>query len=133
MPSLWKHVKSEWFYTKRAAFFFVTSALIVVIVLAVSEFLPKAFGNPSTYSTVEEVAYTVVMMLWAISNLFVVVGMFRFWVACDKSRPITRKIWFTIMIVGLLRLGLGAAVYCFAVYLPQVTKRLTHKSESFGA
>jgi hypothetical protein len=133
MPSPWRYLKDDWFYTKLAAFLFATSATIVVIVVALDEFLHGAFGNPSSYSTSEEVTYTTVLMLWAISNLIIIVGMFRFWVACDKSRPITRRIWFVIMVVGFVRLGVGAAVYCFVVYLPRITKRLARRTRTTNA
>ena len=131
MSSLWKHVKSEWFYTKQAAFVFTTSAILVFILIAGSEFVPVSFASLTTYSTGEQIGFAIAGVTFSISNLLVLSGMFRFSVVCDQSRPIMRRIWFVIMIVGLLRLGLGAAVYCFAVYLPQITKRL--RSETFGA
>jgi hypothetical protein len=129
MSSLWKRFDNEWFHTRSAVALFATSATVVAVLVAISELFPYAFANAENYSTPKEVTITVAMMLFALSNLIIVVGMFRFWVAFDRSRPIMRRIWFVIMIVGLLRLGLGAAFYCFAVYVPQVTKGLTERPE----
>ena len=133
MASIWKRLDNEWFYTRLAATLFATSAIIVVALLAVDQFFPSAFGNASNYSPQEEVTFTAAMMLFAMSNLVIVVGMLRFWVVSDTFRPAARRVWFVIMIVGLLRLGLGAAIYCFAVYLPQVSKRFTQRSETSGS
>ena len=130
MPSPhWKHLDNN-LHARLTAVLFAMAATIVVVLVGLAEFLPNTFANASNYSTFGEIAFTAAMMLFAISNLAIVVGMFRFWVACDKSSKVARRIWFVIMLVGLIRLGLGAALYCFAVYLPQVLKRANQGSEA---
>jgi len=132
MPSLWKYVRNEWFYTKSAAFLFTTSAILVVIFVLSAGFLPDSFGNGANYSIAQQAGFALLGILFGTSNIILLIGMFRFWVACDQSRPIARKIWFAVMIVGLLRLGLGAAAYCFVAYIPQVARGFSKGSSTVG-
>ncbi|HKV06186.1 MAG TPA: hypothetical protein VJO53_13905 [Candidatus Acidoferrales bacterium] len=142
MQLIWKHVSNEWFYTKSALFVFSTSAAIVMLSLTFGwglEFLPKsvehsvmnAFSNPSPMA---QVGFTLAGVSVAAGHIVIFVGMFRFWAVCDRSRPIARRIWFVIMIVGVLvGLSLGTALYCFMVYLPQMLKNSVKQSQRIEA
>jgi hypothetical protein len=126
MFSLWKCVKSDWFYTRTATFTFGASAILVCLFIGSAEFFPRLLSFDG-HTTVQQVGYALLGGCLGFSNALIVVGMFRFWVVCDESSRVARRVWFVVMVVGLLRLGLGAAIYCFAVYLPQVAKVLRQR------
>ncbi len=120
MQLIWKRVKNEWFFTRTAMVLFATSAIIVMLGLGLTELRPKNAVISSSFTT--QLGYSLAGISWALSALVIIVGMFRYWAVCDQSSPIVRRIWFVIMIVGLVWLVLGPALYCLAVYLPQTLR-----------
>jgi len=135
---LWKHISDEWFYTRSAVWVFSISATLVVLCTvfggslefvpnSVQLFLTKEASNPSL---MVQLGFALVAIPLVIAYLVVLVGMFRFWVVCDHSSRMARRIWFVVMIVGMLfGFSLGTALYCFAVYLPQVLKNSSGQSQ----
>jgi len=114
---IWKWITDEWFYSRTAISLFATSATFATLLFAFGELGPKNVSISSAFA--EQFAITVAAMVLAMSELIVIVGMFRYWTKCDRSSRIVRRIWFAIMILGFVGLGLGCALCCFAVYLPQ--------------
>jgi hypothetical protein len=123
MQIIWKRIKNEWFYTRTAIVLFVTSATIVMLGVAFGEFGPR--NVTISNSLAAQLCFSLAMVSLAFSTLVVIVGMFRYWSVCDQSGQLMHRIWLVIMIVGLLWLGLGPALYCFAVYLPQTLRNPT--------
>jgi uncharacterized membrane protein YidH (DUF202 family) len=121
MEVIWKRVKNEWFHTRTAIVLFVTSAAIVMLGFAFGELWPR--NIIISRSLAAQLSFSLAMMMWAFSTLVVTFGMFRYWTVGDRSSRMVHRTWLVIMIVGfLLGLGLGPALYCFAVYLPQALK-----------
>jgi uncharacterized membrane protein YidH (DUF202 family) len=124
MDAIWKRIDDRWFYSKTAIGLFGTSATFVALAFVFGELWPRDVIISS--SLTEQVPFTLAMMLLAVSELVVIVGMFRYWIRRDRSSRKARTIWFAIMIVGLfVGLGLGCALYCFAVYMPQTLRNPT--------
>lgn len=126
--SLWKYIKNEWFYTRTAVLVFGTAAFLVCLMIGGAEVFPRLLSWDA-HTTAQQIGYALLGVCFGLSNGLVLFGMFRFWVASDKSSRVARRIWFVVMIVGMLRIGLGAALYCFAVYLPQVFKALRQRAQ----
>jgi hypothetical protein len=138
---IWKYVSSEWFYSRSAVFLFSTSAGLVLLTLALGwslEFVPASITlavtqQASNPSLAIQLGFALVGVLLTAAYAFVLLGMFRFWTAYDRSSPMTRKIWFVIMIAGFfVGISLGTALYCLAVYLPQVLKNPTRQSQGLA-
>jgi hypothetical protein len=140
MERLWKHVTNEWFYTKSAVWVFSISAALVVLSMAFGwslEFVPesardsltRAFANPSLTA---QLGFGLTGISLGLARLVVFVGMFRFWAVCDRSSRMARRIWFVIMIVGFVGISFGTALYCFAVYVPQVLANSARQSQGVG-
>jgi hypothetical protein len=57
----------------------------------------------------------------AVDSVVLLVGMWLFWVKCDKSSKRSRGVWFFVLLLGMT---FGAIPYYLFVYLPAVRMRL---------
>jgi uncharacterized BrkB/YihY/UPF0761 family membrane protein len=59
----------------------------------------------------------------AVSAFFLWGGMWKYWIVCDSSSQLSRRVWFVVLIIGL---WYGAVLYYLFVYLPDVQKSKMH-------
>jgi hypothetical protein len=129
---LWDWLGDGWFYSRAAVSIFSISAALVLISLAFGFTLhlwPDGLRRPitnafSNSSPVVQSAFALAGIVLGLAYVVIFVGMFRFWRVCDGSSRMARRIWFVMMVVGFVGLSLGTALYCFAVYLPQVFRNI---------
>jgi hypothetical protein len=121
MQVIWKRIKNEWLHTRSAIVLFVTSATIVMLGFVFVELRPRQISISNSLAA--QLCFSLVVILWAFCTLVVIFGMIRYWTVGDRSSRMVHKMWLVIMIFGfLLGFGLGPALYCFTVYLPQALK-----------
>ncbi len=107
------------FRWKTAALFGVATALsLVAIVLRYTEINFSGLSRPAL------VGLSLLGAAVAFGGLSLLVGMWFFWVKCDASPRWQRGVWFVILLFGFFY---GAALYYFAVYLPEVKRALNSK------
>jgi hypothetical protein len=58
--------------------------------------------------------------LAAIGSVFIWLGMWRYWVRIDNSRPWIKRIWFVVLLIGF---SWGSCLYYFFGYLPEFLRR----------
>jgi hypothetical protein len=122
MNVIWNKITDDWFHSKTAIAVFAIAATIAVLGFAFGELGPRQVNIPNSLTA--QIAVSLVAVMWALSSLVMVVGMFRYWARLDRSSRMVRRIWFAVMILGLAGLGFGCAVYCMAIYLPQTLRTL---------
>jgi len=122
MNVIWNRFTDDWFHSKTAMALFAIAATIAVLGFAFGELGPKQVSISSALTA--QVAASLVAVVFALSSLAIIVGMFRYWAKFDRSSRMVRRVWFAVMILGLAGLGFGCAVYCMAVYLPQTLRAL---------
>ena len=111
----WRRISDEWLVSRIASILFATSA---VLVLAITPFVfgYVDFPDQSVFVSVSAGALGV---FGGLSIFYLWGGMWRFWIDCDQSRRIFRKVSFLLLLFGLCY---GAIVYYLLVYLPAVRK-----------
>ena len=115
LQSLWKRAGDRWFSTNEARIVFGAAAGLILAVTAV-----LWRGTPKNPAPAVNVGLGVLGVLAGLSIFFLWSGMWRYWIRCDSSRLLVRRIWFFVMLVGF---WYGAVLYYICVYLPRTTTR----------
>lgn len=113
LPSAW--LRDDWLISSLTAKLFFLSTFCVLAVT------PAVMGIDTTKLTFWiRFPLTALGFLVPVGVLFLFVGMWRYWMRVDHSRPWIKRIWFFILLVGF---WWGSFLYYFAVYLPQLVRR----------
>jgi uncharacterized BrkB/YihY/UPF0761 family membrane protein len=114
---MWTWFRDKWLMTRRAAGYFIVSAVLVLGVTPM--FLGRI--DTSKMSFLERLPWGILGMVGPIAVFFLWIGMWRYWVRLDDSKPMQKRLWFVILLVGF---WWGSCLYCFFVYLPQIFRRV---------
>jgi hypothetical protein len=110
---IWRRIDDEWLVSRSASAFFALSSLVIVgmTVVVFANVEPQALGpaGDTLLGTGGVFAAVGVFFLWG--------GMWRYWMRCDSSSLVARRVWFLALAVGL---WYGAILYYVFVYLPHV-------------
>jgi len=113
---VWTRFKDEWLITQQAAKLFLVSTFLVLALTPA--FLGKIHTDKMPLW--ERLPWAILGVLGPVALFFLWLGMWRYWVRLDRSRPWTKRMWFILLLVGF---WLGSCLYCFFVDLPQVYRR----------
>ena len=110
--------RDEWLATRRAARLFLVS---VPFALALT---PILFGvvHVTKVTIWMRIVGGVLGVIGPIAIFFLWLGMWRYWMRLDKSKGLTRRIWFVILLIGFFY---GSVLYYFCVYRSQVGQALS--------
>jgi hypothetical protein len=108
--------RDDWIVSRQAVRLFLVS---VPFILALTPFL---FGwvNVSRMTIWMQIAVGVVGVMGPIASFFLWLGMWRYWMRLDRSKALTKRMWFVILLIGF---EYGSVLYYFCVYPPQVIAR----------
>ncbi len=113
---VWTWFRENWLVTRHAAKLFLVSTLLVL------SLTPLFLGwiDPNRMSFWPRLPLGILWTLAPVALLFLYFGMWRYWIRIDNSSAWLKRMWFIIMLVGL---WWGSCLYCYFVYLPQVSRR----------
>ena len=108
--------KDDWLVTKQAAKVFFACTIVSIALT------PIFFGwaNVNKLSAVSQGFWAVVGVVGTVGLLFLWLGMWRYWIRIDESRPILKRFWFVVMLLGAC---FGSCLYFYLVYLPQIIRK----------
>jgi hypothetical protein len=105
----------DWFVSRQAAVLFFLGA--VCVAFATPVFL--GLGGATVYSWMGP-ARDFAGGLMAVGTLFLWLGMWRYWVRIDRSRPWMKRIGFFLLLIGF---WYGSVIYYALFYIPQFVRR----------
>jgi hypothetical protein len=113
----WKRISDEWLLSKKASISFAGSIFLIVAIT------PVLFGYIPfpEHGVLVNLSAGTLGVLGVLGIFYLWGGMWRFWIDCDQSKRIFRRVSFFLLLFGLCY---GAIVYYFLVYLPAVRKYL---------
>jgi hypothetical protein len=108
--------RDSWIVSPQAARLFLVS---VPFVLALTPFL---FGwlDIARVTIWMQIAAGVLGVVGTIASFFLWLGMWRYWMRLDTSKPMMKRLWFVILLIGF---EYGSVLYYFCIYRPQVIPR----------
>jgi len=113
---IWRRISDEWLVSKAASVCFAVASLIITAITVVS--------FPDTpiqdIGVISRTLWGIFGALAAVSIFFLWGGMWRYWIDCDPTSRMSRRVWFAILIVGL---WYGAILYYVCVFLPTTRKK----------
>ncbi|HKV06188.1 MAG TPA: hypothetical protein VJO53_13915 [Candidatus Acidoferrales bacterium] len=108
---IWGRIGDEWLVGQRAVAVFAASAAASVSASAAMIVF---------YSQLRENAIFVFSaLISALSGVFLISGMERYWARLDSGSKAARRVWFIPLTFGV---WFGAALYFSFVYLPQLRR-----------
>jgi hypothetical protein len=112
---IWKWISEDWLLSRAASVMFALAAGIILGMNCVW------FGyiHVSETGAIQNVFLGVAGSLCALSIFFLWGGMWSYWLRCDTSRRIVRRVTFVLLVVGI---WYGAIFYYLVIYLPGVRK-----------
>jgi hypothetical protein len=116
---IWRRMPTRWLVARPTAITFGLSSFIIIIGSIV---LFRGLGLESK-DRVIQVLLAIGGAAIAVSAFFLWGGMWKYWIVCDSSSQLSRRVWFVVLIIGL---WYGAVLYYLFVYLPDVQKSKMH-------
>jgi succinate dehydrogenase hydrophobic anchor subunit len=102
-------VSDDWLVSRAAGILFAVSAFIVLALT------PLSLGVASVPDTLAGTMFVAILgIVGALSIFFVWMGMWRYWVRIDRSKPALKRLSFVVLLVGF---WYGAILYFIYQYL----------------
>jgi hypothetical protein len=122
--ALFERFRDDWLITSQAQRLFVVASFVALAVT------PVFFGwgrDTAKTSIWIRIPLATLGLVGPLAFFFLWVGMWRYWARIDDSSKTIKTLWFIILLFGLFY---GSILYNFAVYRPQVRKRLRAGDEA---
>ena len=94
---------------------------IAAVLSAVVAPMPYVDLRYDALSRPQQVLLASIGAIGALAVVVLLVGMWLYWLKCDRSGKNTRIMWFVALLIGL---PYGAIPYYICVYLPSLRRRL---------
>jgi hypothetical protein len=114
LPSSW--LEDDWLVSPIVTRIFLSAAVCLIALIP----LFLGWFDPRNLPAWLQLPWTVVGMLIATDAIFLMLGMWRYWVRLDDSVGAWKRIWFFVLLLGFCY---GSCAYYFLVYLPQVVRK----------
>jgi hypothetical protein len=102
-------ISDDWLVSRVAVVLFMASTVIVIVET------PVWFGAITIPDTVVgNILGAKIGIVGALSIFFLWIGMWRYWIRIDKSKPAAKRLSFIILLIGF---WYGAALYFLVRYL----------------
>jgi hypothetical protein len=120
----WNRVSDKWLKSRTASLLFAISTVVILAMTAIW----FDYVHLSEDVFIQNLFLAVAGVLSVASIVFLWGGMWSYWLKCDDSKRILRKITFVFLLLGF---WYGAIVYYLVVYLPAVRREI-HISTARG-
>ena len=119
LPAFW--LRDHWLTSRLSVKLFFLSAILVIAIT------PVFLGVDTTKMTFwQRLPWGILGIVGPFGMFFLWLGMWRYWVRIDKSRPRMKRIWFGVLLFGF---WWGSVLYYFLAYFPQVNRRRRSETE----
>lgn len=114
LPSSW--LRDDWLLSRVTAKVFLSAAVCIVALIPVFEGWVSSRNFPGWF----QLPWTIIGMVISAGIVFLMLGMWRYWIRIDDSPRAWKRLWFFVLLFGF---AYGSTVYCFFVYMPQLNRQ----------
>jgi prepilin signal peptidase PulO-like enzyme (type II secretory pathway) len=113
-------VKDEWLVSRWGQRAFVWSSVLTLALTATLVSLNVMDTNTNELPFGLRLPLGLLGMAGALACVSIWLGMWRYWIRFDNSPLWAKRIWFLVLIAGVMW---GGCLYFYFVYMPQMRKR----------
>lgn len=114
LPSSW--LRDDWLVSPIVAKIFLSAAICLVALIP----LFLGWFDPRSLPAWMQLPRTIIGMVIAAGVVFLMLGMWRYWIRLDDSMPTWKRVWFFVLLFGFFY---GSCMYYFFVYMPQINRK----------